>query len=258
MEYIERARTFEDLRDAYKLVYEIYAKNGLIVNYNSSIRLRVFEASPNMATFIAKKDGKIIGVLSVIGDSQELGLPSDESFKEELDILRQQGLKICEMTNQVVAEESRKGSIFSELMRCAAAHCFKFGYDENVATISPNHYKFYNFMGFRKIGEQKSYSKDYNDPVIPMSINTQYYCKEPEKLNRKDLFIYNYFITEGKYFLDKVVDWKKDYQSFFLNRNLLKKLFYMESGFLLESDKDIINKIENLWGKELLNSVLNN
>ncbi len=258
MEYIERATTFEDLRDAYRLVFEIYSKNGLIVDFNSNIRLRIFEASPNMATFVAKKDGKIIGVISVIGDSEDLGLPSDEAFKDEIDILRKKGLKLCEMTNQVVSEDSRKTSIFSELMRCAAAHCFKSGYEENIATISPNHYKFYNFMGFRKIGEQKSYSKKYDDQVIPMSINTQYYCKEPDKLNRKDLFIYNYFIIEGKYFMDRVVEWNKNYKSFFLERNMLKKLFYMENGFLLDCDKNSLIKIENLWGKELLHKVINN
>src|SRR5690606_29396812 len=111
----------------------------------------LFETLAESATFVARKDGEVIGVLSMVGDTPGFGLPSDHVFGAELDALRAAGGRLCELTNQAIAEEYRQSAIASELMRCALAHGVKAGYDEAIATVSPSHNAFYGMLGFRQV-----------------------------------------------------------------------------------------------------------
>ena len=60
---IERACSLADLREAYYLVHEVYAETGYIRPEPCRLRMRMFETSPEMATFVAKVGGRVIGVL---------------------------------------------------------------------------------------------------------------------------------------------------------------------------------------------------
>lgn len=144
---IERACSVEDLRKAYRLVHDVFLGTGYISPEPAGLRLRIFETTSEMATFVAKVDGRVVGVLSMIGDTQDFGLPCDSAFKVELDALRASGAKLCELTNQAVEEEYRKSAVPTELMRCAMAHSLDAGYDENIATVSPSHNGFYELFG---------------------------------------------------------------------------------------------------------------
>jgi hypothetical protein len=73
---IRRAETLDELRQAYRLVHDAYVEAGYIQPHSSRMRARVFDASPNMATFIAKVGQRVVGVLSIVADSPKLGLLS--------------------------------------------------------------------------------------------------------------------------------------------------------------------------------------
>src|SRR5689334_8413841 len=62
--HIERACVFEDLRQAYQLVHDVYLGTGYIEPEPGGMRLRIFEATLETATFVAKVDGRVVGVLS--------------------------------------------------------------------------------------------------------------------------------------------------------------------------------------------------
>ncbi|MEO6873481.1 MAG: GNAT family N-acetyltransferase, partial [Opitutaceae bacterium] len=165
---IRRAYTAHDLGQAYRLVHDVYLGTGYTRPEPSGIRLRMYETMSETATFIAEKDGVVVGVLSVVGDSLDLGLPSDSAFEAELNGLRAPGVRICELTNQAVADEYRKSAVPTELMRCALAHAMRAGYHESVATVSPGHKGFYKLVGFRPFGSPRSYSQKLNDPVVAL------------------------------------------------------------------------------------------
>ena len=97
---ISRASSMQELDEAYRLVYEIFLEIGYIKPNPYRIRIRTYEATAETATFIAKHDGKIVGVQSVVLDSPDLGLPSDVAFQSELDVLRSQGIRLTEATNE--------------------------------------------------------------------------------------------------------------------------------------------------------------
>jgi ribosomal protein S18 acetylase RimI-like enzyme len=251
---IERACSLEDLRKAYRLVHDVYIGTGFILPEPAGMRLRIFETTSETATFVAKVDGRVVGVLSVVGDSPDLGLPSDSAFKPELDLLRNAGMRLCEATNQAVSDEYRKSAVPTELMRCAVAHLTKAGYDDCVATVSPSHNGFYELLGFRELGSERSYSEKLHDPVVALGMDANQYRRPPDGLNDTEQFIHN-FLAGGNHFLAHVGGWAKQARRHFLSADLLQQLFVTERNFLAECTPDELRVLERRWGQELFAAV---
>jgi hypothetical protein len=253
---IERATTVEDLRKAYRLVHEVYLGTGYLRPEPAGMRLRIFETSSETATFVAKKGDRVVGVLSVVGDSPDLGLPSDAAFKPELDVLRASGARLCEMTNQVVADEFRKTPVTIELMRCALAHSLKAGYDESVAAVSPSHSAFYDLMQFRPFGSERSYSQKLHDPVVALTLDLNWYRQAPIGLNSAEQYIHH-AATTGNPFVPLVGDWAKQARRRFLDPELLEQMFVTERNFLAECTPSELQILQRRWGQELFGAVTN-
>lgn len=251
---IERAYTLEDLRKAYRLVHEVYLGTGFLNPEPSGVRLRIYETTSETATFVAKKDGEVVGVLSVVGDSADLGLPSNAAFKPELDALRATGARLCEITNQAVAEEYRKSAVATELMRCAIAHQMMAGYHFAVASVSPSHNGFYDLLGFHPIGTQRSYSQKLHDPVIALCLNIDHYRKPADGLTPTQKFIHQ-LATEANPFLHKVSEWARQAVKHFLNPELLEQLFVADRNFLGECTPGELTILQRRWGQELFSAV---
>ncbi len=251
---IERACSLADLREAYALVHEVYAETGYIRPEPSRLRMRMFETSPEMATFVAKVEGRVVGVLSIVGDSAELGLPSDTVFKTELDSLRYNGSRLCEVTNQAVADKFRKSAVATELMRCAMAHTTIAGYDENVAAVSPSHSGFYRLLNFRQIGTERSYSTRINDPVVALSMDVNQYRRTPDGLDEAELFMHH-FLAAGNHYLKDAGRWAIEAQQCFLKRDLLRRLFITETSFITSCSGRELEVLERQWGHRLFATV---
>lgn len=252
---IRRAFTAEDLRKAYALVHDVFLGTGYMKPEPSGIRLRMFETLPETATFVAEVDGNVVGVLSVVGDTPDLGLPSDGAFKEELDQLRANGLRLCELTNQAVAEEYRKSAVATELMRCAVAHGMKAGYDQGIATVSPGHNGFYELMGFNMVGTERSYSLKLHDPVVALSMDLDHYRKPVGSVNETMKWLHHHGTVEN-HFLNRVVDWAEQARTHFTNPELLLQLFVTERNFVAECSADQLKILERRWGAETFRGIL--
>jgi ribosomal protein S18 acetylase RimI-like enzyme len=251
---IERAYTLDDLREAYRLVHEVYLGTGYLHPEPAGMRLRIYETTSETATFVAKKDGRVVGVLSVVGDSHDLGLPSDSAFRTELDALRAKGSRLCEVTNQAVAEAYRKSAIPTELMRCAIAHSVKAGYHLGIVSVSPSHQGFYDLMGFRHLGSQRSYSDKIHDPVVALSMDINQWRQPPTGASAAELFMHH-FAAVANPFLTQVSDWAKQAVRHFLNPELLEQLFVADRNFLSECSPAELSILQRRWGQELFGAV---
>jgi ribosomal protein S18 acetylase RimI-like enzyme len=251
---IERACRPDDLRQAYRLVHDVFLSRGFIDPDPSRMRVRIYETTPETATFIAKVDDRVVAVLSVVEDSEDLGLPADGAFKDELDELRGAGKRLCEFTNQAVTEEYRKSAVPTELMRCAMAVSLTGGYHEAIAAISPGHNGFYELLGFRQIGSQRSYSKTINDPVIALSGDVDQYRIPQTGLSAAAKFMRE-FLMDGNQFLSRVGEWADEAREQFLNPESLRKLFVLEKNFLARFAPDELGVLHERWGHETFAAV---
>lgn len=252
---IERACTLQDLQGAYSLVHDVFVEAGYIRPEPAGIRLRIYEACPETATFVAKKDGAIVGVLSVVLDSREFGLPSDNAFKIELDALRRTGVRLCEVTNQAVAKSYRRSALLSNLMSCAAAYMLETGCHRAIATVSPTHSAFYQLAGFTHFGSERSYSEDVYDPVVAMSVDLTDCQDVPDRSPDAKAYIFNFMTTGSNRFRSCAAEWNWRARSRFLSAELLEGLLVGERNFLWECTPSELQHLRRRWGRKLFDAV---
>jgi len=254
---ITRACTPDALAEAYALVHTIFVEQGYCRPTDYGMRLRIFEATPQMATFVARAENKVVGVLSVVGDSAACGLPSDQACQRELDGFRNSPSKasLCEWSNQVVAHDYRKTNVPTELMRCAAAHVIKAGYSHSVIAVSSVHSGFYELLGFRQIGPKRSYSTDVDDPVIPLCLPSDVYLAADQSPDEVTEFIRR-FMAEENPFLSEIEAWDAEARQMFSKPEHLRRLFTQRSNFLRQCGLGLQTTLLHQWNPRIYRQVL--
>jgi len=200
---IARAVTFRKLGMAYGLVHDVFVEEGYIHSQPSGMRVRPFETDRQTATFIAEHGDQVVGVQSLVVDSEDLGLPSDLAFSDEINTLREGGKIVCEATNEAVDAAFRRSAVPTEMMRALYAYAVQIGCNELITTVSPGHKAFYEYMGFEQIGDVRSYSEEIADPVVLMAwhldqVEALYGAVDPSE-DTLAAFMKRFYITENPY-----------------------------------------------------------
>lgn len=255
---ITRATGLEDLTAAYRLVHDVFVQRGYIARCGDGLRVRVFEALPETATFVAKVEDQVVGVTSVLIDSPDLGLPSDQAFKAEIDEFRTQDRKVCEGTNWLVAESHRHSAVMTELMRCSFAHALAQGCTDFIGAVSPGHAGFYGLLGFETIGTERSYCEDIHDPVVMVRLDLTGLAGRFKDIDRStnevERFLKSYYIDKNPYHRF-VGTWQILSQRLFQNPDLLGELFVHRSSLPSRCGPTQQRAVESRWGKEVFDRV---
>jgi hypothetical protein len=255
---IRRAVSVEELTAAYRLVHDVFVEKGYISPQPTGLRLRVTEALPQTATFIAEGDQGVVGVQSIAVDADELGLPSDGAFRQEIDSLRIDGRRVCEATNQAIAVDYRKTAVPTELMRCMFAHALLIGCDELITTISPGHARFFELLGFQQISPVRSYSRQIDDPVVVMRVNVgdliERATQAQEGQDEATLYIRSRCLEDNPYRW-KVNDWETEAAKTFADPETLRRLFVAQGNFLGNCSAEEMAAIRRQWGPAVFQQV---
>ena len=177
------AQTASELKATLHLAYREYLKRGYTQPQASELKLSIYHALPQTATFLALyRRTRVIGTISVVEDSP-LGLPMDEAYRTELDGLRARGRRLAEAT-MLALDSSLFGrgvfTMFHAKKLLLTLQLFKvmFDYlrsstsvDELVACFNPKHQILYDFLQMRPLGELKSYSSANGNPAIATHLN---------------------------------------------------------------------------------------
>jgi hypothetical protein len=256
---IVRAISSADLQKAYKVVHDVFVEEGYILPRTCGMRVRVYEALPETATFVAKVGDAVVGVQSLVVDWQDLGLPSDESFGQEIRALRGPGRRLCEATGQSIAQAFRKSAVPTELMRCCYAHATATGCNELITTVSPGHVRFYSLLGFEQISPVRSYSAEVEDPVVVVRMNLDTIAARAavaeEQQVGDDVFLKSYYLDDNPY-QQRVKAWVADAAAAFRDPALVRELFVEGSSILAECGPSELRVIRQRWGPELFDQVV--
>jgi hypothetical protein len=255
---ITRAMTADDLIAAYRLVHDAFVEKGYINPLPGGIRMRAYEALPESATFVAKVDDRVVGVQGLAVDSPDLGLPSDESFKAEIDALRLDGRLVCEATNQAIAPEFRNSAVATELMRCMFAHALAIGCDELITTVSPGHARFFGLLGFEQVSPVRSYSTEFDDPVVVMRVNVhdlvERAARAQEDQDDGAIFVRSRCLEDNPY-CRQVNDWAVEAAKTFADPAALHRLFVAQGNLLRNCSAEELAAICRQWGHEVFDQV---
>jgi hypothetical protein len=163
------AHTAADFEGAFRLLHDRYVEVGYMQPHPSGRRLGVFNALPSTKVFVARAEGRVIATVTLVQDSS-LGLPMDQSYREELDVLRAQGRRLGEAATLTVDGAYREWG-FPILMRLYRTLII---YAATTARLTdlclvviPTHKRFYQtFFGVRELGPVRPYPRINHTRVV--------------------------------------------------------------------------------------------
>jgi hypothetical protein len=145
-------------RDAGTLVERRYGDRGYATPASKQ--------DPHLFTFVAYDEGNLVGTVSIRLDS-ERGLGADALYRDEIDVLREGGCKICEFTRlavdvTVVSKAVLAGLFHTAYLYAGAMHGCTF----MVIEVNPRHVSFYRrALGFEPIGPERL-NQRVNAPAV--------------------------------------------------------------------------------------------
>jgi hypothetical protein len=169
------ADTREELDAAYRLVHDVYVKEGYSDRHESGMRVNLRYALPTTATVVGKLGEQVVITLTVIGDSP-FGLPMDMIFSEELYRLRCRGRYIAEVGALASHPDFRRRqqavALFADkaIVRYAIRNL---GADDMVIAVNPKHEWVYkHLLLFETISRNvKEYHYVNDAPAIAMRLD---------------------------------------------------------------------------------------
>jgi hypothetical protein len=146
------AETREELEACFKLLHDAYVNVGFMKPDPSGMRATIYHALPTTTTLLAKFDGRIVGTVSLIRDS-EMGFPMQKIF--DIRKVRKAGGNIAEVSALAVHRrfQSTGGTILFPLMKFMNQYATEF-FDTShlVIAVNPRHIGFYeSLLFFRRL-----------------------------------------------------------------------------------------------------------
>jgi hypothetical protein len=174
---IRVANRFDLRQNAYRYLHNIYLNEGYAENDDSKMQLSIYNALPYTTTLFAEdRDGNFNGTITIAFDS-EIGLPSDAQYKEEIDQLRRDQRRICEIMSFGV-DKAQRGSVWtlSGLFYCAflLAKYVRTSTDF-IINVVPGQTDFYcKNIYFQKIGDLKKCPRANGVPAVLLSVSLSF------------------------------------------------------------------------------------
>lgn len=158
--------------------------------------------TPSRITLVASNEQGTLGTLSLGLDSPQ-GLLVDEMYKSEVDVLRGQGRKVCELTK--LAVDTKQGSkwVLASLFHIAYVYGRQLNkVDDVFIEVNPRHELFYRRMlGFERAGEQKICER-VNAPAVLLRLQLGFVDDQIElfggksDLGKTTVSLYPYFFSK--------------------------------------------------------------
>jgi len=207
------ANTRELREKAFQLVYDVYIREGYELRFGreSGLWCTIHHLHPDTTIFLAEKEGKLTGSVTVLPDSR-LGLPTDRIFPEPLAGLRKAGRRLSEISSLVVTEEP--AGIPPEL----AMHLYRLAHlvslrmlksTDIVASVMARHRDFYSrFLLFDEVSEAPRLSPKTDQQVSYVRLNLEtmkerYEQRYARATGRRNLYRW-FFQNEDE---PQMVDW---------------------------------------------------
>jgi hypothetical protein len=164
---IRLTRTADQRESTNLLVRKMYSYRG----YDTTSEVG-HEA--NRISLSVSSQEHIIGTLTLGLDMGE-GLSADALYKVELDQLRAQGRRVCEITKLAVDQSVGSRRVLAALFHIAFIHARHLhGCTDVVIEVNPCHVRFYErLLGFRRFGEEKICMR-VNAPALLLRLEFDY------------------------------------------------------------------------------------
>jgi len=166
--HVKIASERHEFEQAYELLAANYRARGYEAPSDKPFRFTPFHALPGTVTLVALHHDRVLATLTLVPDSDILGLPMETIYGPEVAQLRQAGLRPAEAisladTGLTIREFIQ---VFKALIKLAMQYHGRRGGDSWIITVNPRHSSFYRkVLGFTPLGPQRSYPSVQNHPA---------------------------------------------------------------------------------------------
>jgi hypothetical protein len=170
---ISLAKTLPELLGSFKILYQAYARAGLVNENPHEVRLTPFHLLPSTEVIIAKLAETVTSTLTLVADSDD-GLPMEDMYGDELDRIRQSGLRVAEIGCLADRRQSpvRFIKVFGELARLAVQVAAHRSIGGLVVATHPRHAGFYSrSFGFQQFGDIRGCPYVKGNPAVGMLLD---------------------------------------------------------------------------------------
>lgn len=107
---VRLARTVDDYEGAFRLVQATYVAIGIENVLSSTLRITPQHVLPEAYVLLVEERGQLVGTMSLTLDSPA-GFPLDQDYPEQLNALRAQGARLCEVGSLAVVQRCRHAGV---------------------------------------------------------------------------------------------------------------------------------------------------
>lgn len=191
---IRLAHSHKNFNNASMLVQRMYLQKGYDIPG--------MQKMPDRITLTASQNGAVAGTLT-LGIDAGNGLLADENYKPEVDRLRAEGRKVCELTKFAVDQTRGSKRVLAALFNIAYIYGRVLQKQTDVVIeVTPKHAKFYKRMlGFEQMGAERLNSR-VNTVGVLLRLEIEYVDHQIERWGGKaeqakgERSLYPYFFSK--------------------------------------------------------------
>ena len=164
------AETRNERKRAFRLVYDVYHKAGLMAENPRRMRVTAHHLLESTDVLVARQGEDVLLTISSVRDGA-LGLPVESIFPGEVDAMRREGLNLAEVScvASCVPTPSKKlrFEILVRMMSIMAQQAQRYHVDRLLLAVHPRHAKVYQrLFGCKIISGEKSYAAVQDNPAV--------------------------------------------------------------------------------------------
>jgi hypothetical protein len=157
-----------EFEQAYELLATNYRARGYEAASDKPYRFTPFHALPGTVTVVALDHERVVATLTLVPDSDVLGLPMESIYGPEVAELRAARLRPAEVISLADTDLSIREflQVFKALIKLVVQFDARRGGDCWIITVNPRHSNFYKkAIGFVPMGSKRSYPSVQNHPA---------------------------------------------------------------------------------------------
>jgi hypothetical protein len=163
----------EELRCAFRLVYQAYVAAGLSQPNPQRMRITPWHLLPTTEVLVATLRDEVIGTVSLVADG-EMGIPMESIFPDHVAARRSEGVRFGEVS--CLADRRRHFArtmpLVIRLMSLLGQTARARGIDTLLIVVHPRHVRFYErFIGFRALGRHQTYAAVCGKPAVALELD---------------------------------------------------------------------------------------
>jgi hypothetical protein len=166
----------QEFAQAFALLAENYRARGYEPQGDKPFRFTPYHALPGTVTLVALDQDRVCATLTLVPDSEVLGLPMESIYGAEVAQLRDEGFHPAEAISLADAGLTIREfiQVFKALIKLAMQYHARRGGDSWIITVNPRHSGFYQkVLGFIPLGPQRCYPAVQNHPAEAYLLTAQ-------------------------------------------------------------------------------------